>query len=147
MCAKPLLTPRWQTQALDVNSRGSRATGLECGDPESSSGIRVSTRHVPFTLKTQHRMSRLTLVRGSIAPLALIYMVLASFSLDACGCGGVEGWSRLLGLGISARQWKTFLCMQRLFIWCGIFSDACHLLDIWIIFWIQSDSNTHWALH
>lgn len=66
--------------------------GLECGDLESHSGIRVSTRHVPLTLEKLHRMSALTLVRGLISLLDLIYMFLASFSLaGACGCKEVEG--------------------------------------------------------
>lgn len=74
-----------------MNSRAGRVAGLECGDPESRSGIRISIRHVPLTLEKLHRMSALTLVRGPISPLAFIYMFLASFSLAAERVG-VRRW-------------------------------------------------------
>lgn len=124
MCAKPFLTPWWQTQAFDVNSGGSRATGLECGDPESSSGIRVSTRHVHFTLKKQHRMSTLTLVRGPNAPLALIYMFLASLSLESVWV--CRGWRVVEVIKVGNFSWgmkdrsvytKAFYMMWNFFQW------------------------------
>lgn len=75
-------------RAHDVNSRAGRLAGLECGDLESRSGIRVSIWHVLITLEKRHRMSALTLVRGLISLLDFIYMILASFSFAAEHVGG-----------------------------------------------------------